>query len=86
MTIFLIINKFWQEYLKVTPKKIKIIDSYLLYIVITGVYQFIYCCLVGTFPFNSFLSGFVSSVSCFILASKYRNIFSYSENFPKEYF
>ena len=32
------------------------------YILITGVIQFVYCCLVGTFPFNSFLSGFISCV------------------------
>ena len=63
-----IIGKFFKEYVKSTPRKLKIIDSYLLYIFITGVFQFIYCCLVGTFPFNSFLSGFVSSVSCFVLA------------------
>ncbi|XP_055309440.1 dolichyl-diphosphooligosaccharide--protein glycosyltransferase subunit DAD1-like, partial [Sitodiplosis mosellana] len=29
--------------------------------------QFLYCCLIGTFPFNSFLSGFISTVSCFVL-------------------
>ncbi|XP_001599603.1 dolichyl-diphosphooligosaccharide--protein glycosyltransferase subunit DAD1 [Nasonia vitripennis] len=63
-----VVSKFRQEYMKSVPTKIKIIDSYLLYIFITGVYQFIYCGLVGTFPFNSFLSGFVSSVSCFVLA------------------
>lgn len=62
--------KFWIEYAKNTPKKIKIIDSYLLYILVTGISQFIYCGLVGTFPFNSFLSGFISTVSCFVLAGK----------------
>merc|ERR1712243_140467 len=49
-------------------EKQKIIDSYLFYILLTGVIQFGYCCLVGTFPFNSFLSGFISSVGSFILA------------------
>ncbi|GJQ71600.1 hypothetical protein Trydic_g11302, partial [Trypoxylus dichotomus] len=28
---------------------------------------FVYCLLVGTFPFNSFLSGFISCVSSFVL-------------------
>ena len=34
---------------------------------LTGIVQFVYCCLVGTFPFNSFLSGFISAVASFIL-------------------
>ncbi|XP_003707533.1 dolichyl-diphosphooligosaccharide--protein glycosyltransferase subunit [Megachile rotundata] len=67
MTALTVIGKFWQEYTKVTPKRLKIIDAYLLYVFLTGVIQFIYCCLVGTFPFNSFLSGFISCVSCFVL-------------------
>ncbi|KAH9502415.1 Dolichyl-diphosphooligosaccharide-protein glycosyltransferase subunit dad1 [Bulinus truncatus] len=51
-----------------TPKKLKIIDAYLVYVLLTGIVQFAYCCLVGTFPFNSFLSGFISTVGSFILA------------------
>ncbi|XP_011695756.1 PREDICTED: dolichyl-diphosphooligosaccharide--protein glycosyltransferase subunit DAD1 [Wasmannia auropunctata] len=67
MTALTVLYKFGSEYTKNTPKKLKIIDSYLLYVFLTGVIQFVYCCLVGTFPFNSFLSGFISCVSCFIL-------------------
>ncbi|XP_076684425.1 dolichyl-diphosphooligosaccharide--protein glycosyltransferase subunit [Andrena cerasifolii] len=67
MTALTVIGKFWHEYTKSTPKKLKLIDAYLLYVFLTGVIQFIYCCLVGTFPFNSFLSGFISCVSCFVL-------------------
>ncbi|XP_045452252.1 dolichyl-diphosphooligosaccharide--protein glycosyltransferase subunit DAD1 [Melitaea cinxia] len=62
-----VIPKLYQEYTTKTPKKLKIIDAYLLYIFLTAVIQFAYCCLVGTFPFNSFLSGFISTVSCFVL-------------------
>ncbi|XP_011302601.1 dolichyl-diphosphooligosaccharide--protein glycosyltransferase subunit DAD1 [Fopius arisanus] len=68
MSVIAVVQKFWQEYGKNTAKKLKIIDAYLLYIFLTGVIQFVYCCLVGTFPFNSFLSGFISAVSCFVLA------------------
>ncbi|CAK9803200.1 Dolichyl-diphosphooligosaccharide--protein glycosyltransferase subunit DAD1 [Anthophora quadrimaculata] len=67
MTALVVLRKFWSEYTKTTSKKLKIIDAYLLYVFLTGVAQFIYCCLVGTFPFNSFLSGFISCVSCFVL-------------------
>ncbi|XP_018321533.1 dolichyl-diphosphooligosaccharide--protein glycosyltransferase subunit DAD1 [Agrilus planipennis] len=63
-----VVSKFYKEYVTKTPKKLKIIDAYLFYILLTGIIQFVYCLLVGTFPFNSFLSGFISSVSSFILA------------------
>merc|ERR1712149_57172 len=63
-----VIGEFYSLYMKQTPKKIKLIDAYLLYILLTGVIQFAYCCLVGTFPFNSFLSGFISCVGSFVLA------------------
>lgn len=63
-----VLSKFYDEYVNNTPKRLKLVDAYLLYIVLTGVFQFIYCALVGTFPFNSFLSGFISSVGSFVLA------------------
>ena len=55
------------RYASNTPTKLKIVDAYLGYIFFTGVIQFVYCCLVGTFPFNAFLSGFISCVGSFIL-------------------
>jgi len=63
-----VIVKFYDEYMQSTPKKLKIIDAYLVYVLLTGIFQFVYCCLVGTFPFNSFLAGFISTVGSFILA------------------
>merc|ERR1711893_425067 len=62
-----VITKFLNEYSSNTPTKLKIIDAYLGYIFFTVVIQFVYCCLVGTFPFNAFLSGFISCVGSFIL-------------------
>eukprot|EP01113_Clastostelium_recurvatum_P012289 TRINITY_DN1636_c0_g1_i2.p1 TRINITY_DN1636_c0_g1~~TRINITY_DN1636_c0_g1_i2.p1 ORF type:complete len:133 (-),score=37.87 TRINITY_DN1636_c0_g1_i2:45-443(-) len=61
------VNQFWTSYQVNTPQKLKIIDVFLLYILITGIVQFAYCVLVGTFPFNSFLAGFISTVGTFIL-------------------
>ena len=65
-----VVKKLCSEYGKTTPKKLMIIDAYLVQIFLTGVVQFIYCCLVGTFPFNSFLSGFISCVGSFVLGGK----------------
>ncbi|GBM37847.1 Dolichyl-diphosphooligosaccharide--protein glycosyltransferase subunit DAD1 [Araneus ventricosus] len=64
---FEVLTFFLKDYKANTPQKLKIIDAYLLYILLTGINQFLYCCLVGTFPFNSFLSGFISSVASFVL-------------------
>lgn len=69
-TLTVVIRNFYDEYMKSTPKKLKIVDAYLAYILMTGVLQFVYCCLVGTFPFNSFLSGFICTVGCFVLGGK----------------
>lgn len=69
--IFDVLTKLYSDYIKTTPKKIKLIDSYMFYILITGVIQFIYCLLVGTFPFNAFLSGFCSTVTSFVLAGNF---------------
>lgn len=64
-----VVSKFFQEYNKNTSKRLKAIDAYLSYIFFTGVIQFAYCLLVGTFPFNSFLAGFISTVASFILGT-----------------
>jgi oligosaccharyltransferase complex subunit epsilon len=64
--------KLWIEYRKSTPAKLKIIDAYMAYILTTGILQFVYCLLVGTFPFNAFLSGFISTVASFVLAGMFK--------------
>lgn len=65
---FEVVGRLWADYVAKTPRKLKLIDCYLAYILLTGVIQFLYCCMVGTFPFNSFLAGFISSVGSFVLA------------------
>jgi len=62
------IESLWSGYKNNTPQRLKIIDVYLAYILITGIVLFAYCALVGTFPFNSFLAGFISTVGSFVLA------------------
>ena len=67
-----ILRKLNDEYQTSTPRKLKLIDAYLVYVMLTGIVQFVYCLLVGTFPFNSFLSGFISTVGSFILGASLR--------------
>ncbi|XP_061444778.1 dolichyl-diphosphooligosaccharide--protein glycosyltransferase subunit DAD1 [Rhineura floridana] len=62
-----VVRRFLAEYSSGTPSRLKVLDAYLLYVMLTGAVQFGYCLGVGTFPFNSFLSGFISAVGSFIL-------------------
>ena len=65
-----VVKRFLEEYKSRTPQRLKLVDAYLVYVMLTGIVQFLYCCLVGTFPFNSFLSGFISCVGSFVLGGE----------------
>ncbi|KAF0693293.1 Aste57867_15727 [Aphanomyces stellatus] len=67
-----LLSELLSQYNKNTPRKIKLIDGFLAYVMATGVLQFLYCLLVGTFPFNSFLSGFIATVGVFVLTVSLR--------------
>jgi len=67
-----ILSDFRAKYDKTTSKQIKLIDGFLAYVITTGILQFIYCSLVGSFPFNSFLAGFVCTMGVFVLAVSLR--------------
>ncbi|KAL4565315.1 hypothetical protein LXL04_029404 [Taraxacum kok-saghyz] len=47
---------------------INIIDLYVVFAVFTAVIQVVYMAVVGSFPFNSFLSGVLSCVGTAVLA------------------
>lgn len=57
----------FQAYSAKVPKHLQAIDAFLVYVLATGIVQFCYMSLVGTFPFNSFLAGFLSCVGVFVL-------------------
>ncbi|XP_042694085.1 dolichyl-diphosphooligosaccharide--protein glycosyltransferase subunit DAD1 [Centrocercus urophasianus] len=66
-SVAFVVRRFLAEYGSGTSSRLKVLDAYLLYVMLTGALQFGYCLGVGTFPFNSFLSGFISAVGSFIL-------------------
>jgi len=39
----------WQNYLDTTPQRTKLIDTFMAFLVLVGVLQFVYCVLVGNF-------------------------------------
>ncbi|KAI3453364.1 hypothetical protein Pfo_010027 [Paulownia fortunei] len=55
-----------------TPTNLKIIDLYIVFAVVTAVIQVVYMAIVGSFPFNSFLSGVLSCVGTAVLAVSLR--------------
>jgi oligosaccharyltransferase complex subunit epsilon len=66
-----VVSTLYTRYQKTTPRRLKLVDAYLGYILITGALQFVYGVVFGTFPFNAFISGFISTVASFVLAGKH---------------
>ena len=67
MELSTIVSKGLSAYDDSTATRLKILDVFLVFAALTGAVQFAYCMAVGTFPFNSFLSGFISCVGSFVL-------------------
>ncbi|KDN46649.1 defender against death DAD protein [Tilletiaria anomala UBC 951] len=61
-----------EAYSQDTPLKLKMIDAFLVFLILSGVMQFAYAILVTSFPFNSFIAGFASTVGQFVLAASLR--------------
>lgn len=50
--------------------KLMVIDALIVYCILTGLAQFVFVCFVGTFPFNSFLSGLLCHIGLFSLSGE----------------
>jgi oligosaccharyltransferase complex subunit epsilon len=60
-------NELWKSYRTNTPNSLLIIDAFLVFLMYIGAVQFVYACLTGGYPFNSFLAGFSAAVGQFVL-------------------
>ncbi|KAL1609241.1 oligosaccharyltransferase complex subunit epsilon [Nothophoma quercina] len=67
-----ILQGVWNRYVEKTPQRTKLLDSFMLFLVVVGALQFAYVVLVGNFPFNAFLSGFSACVGQFVLTASLR--------------
>jgi oligosaccharyltransferase complex subunit epsilon len=65
-----IAGHFLASYKKTTSKTVQLIDYFLVFALVTGIVQFAYVLLVGQFPFNSFLAGFVAAVGFFVFTGQ----------------
>ena len=73
-TLKTVYDKVKSDYVKSVNenRRLMMIDALLVYAVLTGAAQMLFCVLVGTFPFNSFLSGFLCHVGLFALGVSLR--------------
>ncbi|KAN0064251.1 oligosaccharyltransferase complex subunit epsilon [Thecaphora frezii] len=62
----------YTSYVHTTPKRLKLVDAFLVFLILSGVLQFTYCIAVTNFPFNSFVAGFASTVGQFVLTASLR--------------
>ncbi|KAF2442459.1 defender against death DAD protein [Karstenula rhodostoma CBS 690.94] len=67
-----IVQGVWNKYVNKTPQRVKLLDSFMFFLIVVGVLQFVYCLIVGNFPFNAFLSGFSATVGQFVLTASLR--------------
>mmetsp|Transcript_2957 Transcript_2957/g.2878 ORF Transcript_2957/g.2878 Transcript_2957/m.2878 type:complete len:170 (-) Transcript_2957:55-564(-) len=70
----------YKDYVNSLTPRLKLIDIFLTFLVLLGVLQFIYVLLVGNFPFNAFLGGFISCVGQFVLTVSLRLQYNYENN------
>jgi oligosaccharyltransferase complex subunit epsilon len=57
------VESLWKAYSEETPDRLKFVDSFLLFLMLSGIVQFLYCILVINYPFNAFLAGCVLALS-----------------------
>ncbi|KAJ5142790.1 uncharacterized protein N7515_001577 [Penicillium bovifimosum] len=62
----------WQQYASTTPQRTLLLDAFMVFLVLVGGLQFLYCVLAGNYPFNAFLSGFGAAVGQFVLTASLR--------------
>ncbi|EIN10326.1 oligosaccharyl transferase epsilon subunit [Punctularia strigosozonata HHB-11173 SS5] len=67
------IENLWNTYNETTTARLKFVDAFLFFLMLSGVAQFVYCVLVTNFPFNAFLAGFGSTVGQFVLTASLRS-------------
>jgi oligosaccharyltransferase complex subunit epsilon len=63
------VQTLWKAYNDSTSDRLKFIDAFLVFLMLSGIVQFAYCVLVTTFPYNAFLSGCVALNSAFETAN-----------------
>lgn len=66
-----VVTRVWEAHQN-APARIKAIDLFMVFTMCVGIVQFMFCVLVGNYPFNAFLGGFASAVGQFVLLAGLR--------------
>lgn len=74
------VNATYGNYKKTLSPRLKLIDCFLTFLVALGGLQFVYVLLIGNFPFNAFLGGFIACVGQFVLTVSLRMQYAASES------
>ena len=48
-----------RNYTATTPARVKLIDAFLLFLLLSGIQQFVYRVVISSYPYNAFLGGCV---------------------------
>jgi len=67
-----VVTKVVADYKSTSTVRTRLVDALCVYAAATAVVQLVYVILVGTFPFNSFLSSFICHVGLFALGVSLR--------------
>eukprot|EP01100_Stratorugosa_tubuloviscum_P012223 TRINITY_DN56_c0_g1_i1.p1 TRINITY_DN56_c0_g1~~TRINITY_DN56_c0_g1_i1.p1 ORF type:complete len:106 (+),score=31.97 TRINITY_DN56_c0_g1_i1:67-384(+) len=57
-----VLRSLYLEYKNQTTSQLKLLDFFFIFSLIVALVQFAYMIVFGTFPFNSFLSGFFTAI------------------------
>ncbi|ODN73799.1 hypothetical protein L202_07328 [Cryptococcus amylolentus CBS 6039] len=60
------------NYTSTTPARVKLIDAFLFFIMVSGILQFAYRLLITVYPFHAFAGGFGSTIGQFVLLAGLR--------------
>lgn len=78
--IVLVVSTTYNDYLEELTPRQKLIDIFLCFLVSLGILQFVFAVIIGNYPFNGFLGGFISCVGQFVLTVSLRLQYSSKNN------
>lgn len=64
-------QQLWAEHVS-APKRVRLIESFMAYLVVCAGVQFAFCIVFGNYPFNAFVAGFGACVGQFVLLANLR--------------
>ena len=72
-SLYCVIKEIKEKYLENVPENIRILDSYIFFLVVIAVAQVIYCIIIQTtYPLDSFIGGVFCAIGTALLVSVLR--------------